>query len=104
MVKKSRLVLPGHSSKCILLNCGFFPRFGAHPPYFALTWPVGAERGGYLLIYCIVSSFCRQANSMVKKSRLEELSCGWRCLRVVVVSCGKSIVYFLLSSSTICNV
>jgi len=73
MVKKSRLeLLSGHSGKCILLNCGFFPRFGAHPPYFALTWPVGAERGGYLLTYCIVSSFCRQANSMVKKSRLED--------------------------------
>ena len=33
MVKKSRLeLLPGHSGKCILLNCGFFPRLGAHPP------------------------------------------------------------------------
>jgi hypothetical protein len=55
MVKKSRLeLLSGHSGKCILFNCCLFPVLGLTLLTLLYTWPVGAERGGYLLTYCFL--------------------------------------------------
>src|SRR6056300_2117718 len=62
----------GHSGKCILLNCCLFPILGL--TLLSSFHPGQLELSEGVIYSHVVSSFCRQANSMVKKSRLEELS------------------------------
>ena len=51
-VKVSGWRSAGHSGKCILLNCCFFPVLGLTLLTLLKPGQFGAERGGYLLTYC----------------------------------------------------
>jgi hypothetical protein len=79
----------GHSGKCKLIYCCFFPVLGLTLLTLFKPGQFGAERGGYLLTYCCLILQARRTVGMT--------NCGWRYLgMVVVISCGKSIVLPLI--------
>ena len=108
MVKKSRLVLPGHSSKCILLNCGFFPRFGAHHPLSSFQ-PGQLEQSEGVIYSHIVVSFCRRGISTVKclsSGRRAEVGDVWGWWWLAAVSPSYTFFYphpqYAMSNSSFC--